>query len=98
MADELTVWSLAAETLEWVGPIDVTADDVPVTTFTVNVALSTARPGTFTATTTLDGGRGVLVGVGSGYPLIAGKKYTVWIKFTDSPEVPVMRVGTIRVT
>lgn len=97
MADELTQWSIAAETKEWVGPITVTADGVPTSSFEVTVTGPGARPSAWESASLLDGGRGVLVGTGTSFLLTAGRKYTVWIRYTDSPEVPVQRCGEIRV-
>lgn len=94
---ELTTWTLPAETKEWVGPITVTADGVPVTNFEVTVTAGAGRPTTWYATEVLEGERGVLVGAGTAFPLRPGQRYTVWTRYTDVPEVPVTRIGTIRV-
>jgi len=96
MADELTQWSVAAETKEWVGPITVTADGVPTSAFEVTLTEPGARPADWVTATLLDGGRGILIGEGTDFTLVAGRKYTVWIKFTDDPEIPVQRVGNVR--
>lgn len=98
----LTQWELVAETKEWVGPITVTVNGTPVTNFSVCLAESGKRPTTF-ATADLDpdppnSAAGILVGVGSAWPIVAGKLYTIFAKFTDSPEIPVIRVGKIKVT
>ncbi len=99
MADEdLTLWEVAAETKEWVGPMTVTADGAPVSAFEVAVTEGTKRPTTWRAPLTLEGQRGVLVGVETDWPLAVGKVYTVWIRFTDQPERPVERIGSIKVT
>jgi hypothetical protein len=96
MADELTAWSLAAETTEFVGPITVTADGVPVTGFEVTLTGPGARPATWVSPEVLGSQRGILVGTGTGFPLVPSTKYTVWVRYADSPETPVMHVGTIR--
>lgn len=97
MADEeLTQWSVAAETKEWVGPITVTADGTPTTAFEVTLTAPGARPVDWVDADILDGGRGILIGEGTDFPLIAGRKYTVWIRFTDDPEIPVQRCGNVR--
>lgn len=97
MADDLTTWTLVAETKEWVGPITVLADGAPVSSFEVTVTEGQARPTTWTAATSLDGGLGVLVGTGTSFPLVTGKRYAVWTRHTDSPEIPVTKVGIIKV-
>jgi hypothetical protein len=40
----------------------------------------------------------VLVGPGSSGPVLAVGKYQVWIRVTDSPEVPVLPVGQLAIT
>lgn len=40
----------------------------------------------------------VLVGPGSSGPVLAVGKYQVWIRITDSPEVPVLPVGHLAIT
>jgi hypothetical protein len=97
----LTQWELVAETKEWVGPLTLTVNGTPVTNFTVAVCEGSARPTTFTATDAdPDGGAGVgvLVGVGSSWPLVVGKIYTIFGKYTDNPEIPVIRMGRIKST
>lgn len=39
-----------------------------------------------------------LVGPGAGGVVLAPGFYTVWVKITDSPEVPVKPVGTVQIT
>jgi hypothetical protein len=98
MADELPTWTLAAETKEWVGPITVTADGTPVVNFEVSVTSGGNRPTVWEAPTALGGsGRGVVVGQGTQWPLRVGQRYTIWTRFNDTPEVPVTKVGTVRV-
>lgn len=96
MADDLTQWQVAAETKEWVGPITVTADGVPTTAFEVTLTGPGERPAEWAAPTVLDGGRGLLIGDGTDFPLQPGFKYTVWIRYSDTPEVPVQRVGQVK--
>jgi hypothetical protein len=97
---ELETWSLVAETKEWVGPLSMTLDGVPVATFEVQLSLSDARPSSSAwATPTLVGaGLRILVGAGTAFPLTAGTKYTVWLRTADSPEIPVYRAGYVRAT
>lgn len=96
MADDLTQWSIAAETKEWVGPITVTADGTPTTDFEVTLSGPGQRPADWVAPTSLDSGLGLLVGEGTDFPLLPGRKYTVWIRYTDSPEIPVLHVGQVK--
>jgi hypothetical protein len=99
MPDEFTPWSLPGETKEWVGPITVLADGDVTNAFKVTVTAPGARPVNWQDAIQLDfsGGYGVMVGVGTAFPLVVGRKYTVWIRYTDAPEQPVRKVGTIRV-
>lgn len=98
----LTQWELVAETKEWVGPITVTVNGSAVTNFTVSVVEGTGRPSTFSAPDTDPDppgtAKGVIVGVGSSWPITVGKTYTIFAKYSDSPEIPVIRVGRIKVT
>ena len=96
MADELTAWLVAAETKEWVGPITVTADGDPTTEFEVTLTAPGARPLEWTEPTVLGSERGILVGNGTDFPLTAGRKYTAWIRYSDNPEEPVYRIGTVK--
>lgn len=97
MADtELTQWEVAAETKEWVGPITVTADGEPQTNFEVTLTGAGVRPTEFVPASGLDGGLGILIGDGTDFELVPARKYTVWIRFADDPEIPVQRVGTVR--
>jgi hypothetical protein len=96
MADELTAWTVAAETKEWVGPISVTADGDATTEFEVTLTAPGARPADWSEPTVLETQRGILIGDGTDYPLTAGRKYTVWIRYTDDPEAPVYRIGTVK--
>lgn len=97
MASTLTQWLLAAETKEFVGPITVTADGSPVAAFDVAISQGTTRPTGWKAADNLDGERGILVGAGTDWPLRVGQIYTVWVRYTDNPEVPVEKCGTIKV-
>jgi hypothetical protein len=96
MADELTQWRVAAETCEWVGPITVTANGTPTTAFEVTLTAPGERPSTWSDPLVISGGRGILIGDGTDYELLPGRKYTAWIRYTDDPEVPVYPVGTVR--
>jgi hypothetical protein len=96
MADELTAWSVAAETKEWVGPITVTADGDETTEFEVTLTAPGARPLEWVTPTTVQGNQGILVGTDTDFPLTPGRKYTAWIRFVDNPEEPVLRIGTVK--
>lgn len=98
----LTTWDLVAETKEWVGPITVTVNDVVVTDFLVCVMDGQARP-TGWAAADYDPDHpgetaGVLVGTGTPWTLIAGHVYTIFVKYVDNPEAPVLRAGRISAT
>jgi hypothetical protein len=97
MADALATWSLVQETKEFI-PLTVTADGVPVVNFSVAVCEGDARPTTFVTADTVGSEKGVLVGVGTSWPLVVNTKYTVFVKFTDNPEIPVTRAVYIKVT
>jgi hypothetical protein len=98
----LVQWELVAETIEWVGPIDVAVNGSPVGVFRISVCADQARPTTWT-TPDLDPNppgteHGVIVGTGTPWPILKGKRYTIFIQFTDAPEQPVLRAGLIKVT
>lgn len=99
MADLLT-WSLVAETKEYVGPLSMTLDGAPVASFEVQLTRSDLRPSgsAWVSPVSVDGALRVLVGAGTSFPLVAGAKYIVWLRTTDSPEVPVYRAGFLRAT
>jgi hypothetical protein len=97
----LTQWELVAETKEWVGPITVTVNGSPVSGFTLAVTEGQARPTTFyTPDANPDDGTqyGLIVGTGTSVPLTVNKIYTIWAKYSDDPEIPVLRAGRIKVT
>lgn len=96
MAETLTEWTLAAETKEWVGPIDVLVDDVEVTGFQVALTGPGARPTVWVSPTEIGGDFGLLVGAGTDYPLVPFKSYTLWVRYTDTPEIPVQKCGLIK--
>ena len=39
----------------------------------------------------------LLVGPGSSFGALSAKTYDVWVKVTDSPEIPAMRAGPLQV-
>ena len=88
-----TLWTLPRESEEWVGPLTVTVNGAPVTTYQVAVVKHGQRP---TAWATPDNdprtpftALGVLIGPGTANALAAGS-YHIWIKVTSSPELPVL--------
>ncbi len=97
MADDLPIWNLVRETREWVGPIVVTVDGLPTTSFEVSLTQGAARPATWTAPYELESMFGILVG-STTWPLPALGTYTVWARVTDVPEIPVERIGKLKVT
>lgn len=90
-------WILPVETREWVGPVTVTVDGTNVTNFEITVTKDAARPLNWKTPLVIGSGRGVMVGDGTDFPLEFGHKYTVWTRYTSTPEVPVNRAGTIKV-
>lgn len=97
MSSVITTWTMAQETKQFI-PITVTADAVVMTMFEVAFTTGTARPTGWAAATTVGGDTGILVGTGTPYLLVLGQKHTVWVKFTDNPEIPVTRACYIKVT
>lgn len=98
MAEALTTWSLPAETKEFI-PIVVTADGLNVPNFEVAFTSGAARPVTWVTADEVDGAKGALVGTGvTGRTMTVGQKYTVWVRFTDTPEVPVTRACYVKAT
>lgn len=89
----MTTWRLSSLSREWVGPITVSADDVPVTAWTYVVLPWGEKPATpeeiASTPTALDGGLGVLVGPDSDNVLTMGE-YQIWIRYVDDPEAPVL--------
>lgn len=94
---EVVQWRLPAETKEWVGPIAVDANGEPVETFELTLTKDAARPASWRAPLKLSGGRGLLVGLGTDFPLSVGHRHTLWVRFTAMPESPVQKIGMIRV-
>lgn len=98
----MTTWILPRLSTEWVGPIVVSVDDVPVTGWTYTLVPVGDRPATVDdiadVPTLLDGGLGILVGPGTGHELTQGT-YRIWVRYVDAPEAPVLNdVGTIHIT
>lgn len=96
MPSVITTWVLAQETKQFV-PIAVTADTVLLTGFDVAFTTGTGRPTSWAAASVVDGDTGILVGAGTPYPLVLNQKHTVWVRFTDNPEIPVTRACYIKV-
>lgn len=93
----LMTWVLAAESKEWIGPVTALVNGVPEDTFQMAITAGSDRPATWEDTLTLNDGQGLLVGPGTGNVLAIGTKYTVWVKYVASPEIPIFRVGYIKV-
>lgn len=97
----LTQWEIVGGGHEWVGPITVTVNGTPVTNFEVSVCEGVTRPTTWaTPDADPDGGagKGVLVGATTAWPLTLNRVYTIFTRFTDTPEEPWQRAGKIKVT
>lgn len=94
---EVVQWRLPAETKEWVGPIVVDANGEPVSTFELTLTKDAARPALWKAPLKLSGGYGLLVGLGTDFPLAVGHRHSLWVRFTAMPESPVQKIGLIRV-
>jgi hypothetical protein len=93
-----TQWILPAESEEWVGPITVTLNGSPITTWQIAVVRNGQRPTTWADPDPLSGGLGVLIGPTTANVLTYGR-HSIWIKVTDSPEVPVISdAGQIIIT
>jgi hypothetical protein len=93
-----TTWTLPRESKEWVGPVTVTANGVPTTTFSVSLTTGTDRPAGWRAPDVQGGQLGILVGPGTSWPLPPGL-YAIWVQIVSSGEAPVLDdVGTIIIT
>jgi hypothetical protein len=94
-----TLWALARESEEWIGPLTVAVNGAPITTYQVAVVRHGQRPTTW-ATPDNDPqspgtALGVLVGPATANVLTPGT-WRIWVKVTLSPEVPVLDdAGTI---
>lgn len=97
MADAIPIWRLVQETREFI-PIEVAANDVVTTAFEVSVCAGVARPTVWLPADVVLGESGVLVGVGTSWPLVLRVKYTVFVRFADNPEEPVVRATYVKVT
>lgn len=98
----MSVWILPRITVEWVGPIVVTADGTPVTGWTYALFPPAYRPDlpeeVAATPDLLDDGVGILVGPGTGNDLARGT-YRIWVRYVAAPEAPVLDdVGTIHIT
>lgn len=97
----LTQWEIVTGGREWVGPIEVTVNSTPVTTFEVAVCEGVTRPTTWgDPDDDPDGGGdlGVIVGADSDWELTLNKVYTIFGRYTDNPEEPWFRIGKIKAT
>ena len=95
----MNTWLLVAETKEWVGPIVVTESGTPVASFEVAVASGSSRPSAWASADVNPGGgtsKGVIVGLGTDHELAVGIKYTIYVRWTDGDETPVLKAGYIK--
>lgn len=98
----ITTWRLSRLSREWVGPITVTADGVPVTTWTYRITPASDRPATpgdiDGVPVVLDDQRGILVGPETSNVLAPGR-YLIWVRYVAGQEAPVMDdVGVLVIT
>jgi hypothetical protein len=101
VSNAVTVWTIKAADLEWVGPVTVKLNGVTVTSFELAVvdAHDPAAVPTWVTPTPLDGGDGVLIGSGGDLGPLARGDYWLEAKFTSSPETIILdRVGLVVVT
>lgn len=105
MSADLTVSSLSTVNIQV--PVQASAEGAPYnpTSDTVQLAfaLSSAYPVTWYTgswTTTVQGNyiAQCLVGPANSGVVLAPGTYTVWVKITDSPEVPVLPAGSLQIT
>lgn len=101
MADEeLTTWTVIAETKEWVGPItmELTIEGATVATtdFTVCVVPKGDRPTGWVPPETIEAGQGVLVGAGTAFPLDPNRSYAIFARHAAVLEEPVVPVGYVK--
>jgi hypothetical protein len=82
-------WKMPRESLEWVGPLTVSANGVPTLTYQVSLVKVHERPKTFLPPDPLAGGLGLLVGPGGTWAVEPGT-YTIWVKITSAGEAPVL--------
>lgn len=98
----VTTWSVPRESREWVGPITVTATVDGTTTPVDPTALAFAvlpagsRPVTddWTAPVAEPGGDGTKFGVQAD-PVDSYQRLGIWVRVTDSPEIPVLDPSTV---
>jgi len=85
--------SYPRETVELV-PLTVTVNGTPVTSYSTAMVSDGTRPTVWTAAVTVGGSTGVML------PGTATKadRLRIFAKITDSPEIPVMDLGTITLT
>jgi len=98
----ITTWRIPRLSREWVGPITVTADTTPVTSWTYAITPYNERPATPEdidgVPTLLDDTLGVLVGPDTDNVLTAGR-YLIWVRYTSGAEAPVLDdVGVLVIT
>jgi hypothetical protein len=100
--------TIASSSIEYVNvPVQATVAGTPYNPTADAVAMAfiagPAQPTSFTSgswITTVQGNyiARCLVGTNTNGILLAPGLYTVWVKITDSPEVPVRPAGTLQIT
>jgi hypothetical protein len=98
----VTTWRISRLSREWVGPVAVTADGLPVIDWAYAILPAGERPATpesiDNAPTVLDDTPGILVGPGTDNVLSAGR-YVIWVRYVAGLEAPVLNdVGVLVIT
>lgn len=98
----ITTWTFARHSREWVGPLVVTADGDPVTTWNYLIVPFGQRPPTPEdidgTPTVLDDAQGILVGPDTDNELSPGR-YLIWVRYVSGQEAPVLDdVGVLVIT
>lgn len=103
MPTNLQQWTIYAESREWIGPIAVTVNGEPATSFELSVipALNGRPAGPWVGPTMAEHGdvgqaAGLVVGPGSSFPLLLGSHLIV-ARYSNELEAPIVEVGVINV-
>lgn len=94
-----TTWQVPQLSREWIGPLSVTADGIPVTDWVYKIMPFDQRPVTAESIdgepTILDDMLGIMIGPGTGNELSPGR-FLIWIRYLSGAEAPVLNnVGVL---